>query len=154
MKRVVAILLFGAALLLVGGASDGPAYSPATQTIQSVPRFAAVNVYIDPKGEPLAAYQLELTCCGGGAKLVGIEGGEHAAFAEPPYYDPRANVQNRIILAAFNTGENLPRQRTRVATVMVQVTGPAQWSARLDVAAAPDSQHIDAGISVSEGETQ
>lgn len=154
MKRVVAMLLFGLALLLVGGASDEPTDSSATQTIQSLPRFVAVNVYVDPKGKALAAYQFELTCRGGGAKLVGVEGGEHAAFAEPPYYDPKANVQNRIIIAAFNAGENLPRRRTRVATVMVEVTGLVRWSAALDVAAASDAQHIDASISVSEGAMQ
>jgi hypothetical protein len=101
----------------------------------------------------LAAYQFELTAQGAGVTLVGVEGGDHPAYAEPPYYDPKANLRNRIVMAAFNTGDDLPHGRTRVARVMVRITGAADpvWSAKLDVAASPDAKPIDATISVSEG---
>src|SRR5258708_5660502 len=65
--------------------------------------FAYVDVFIDPHGTPLAAYQFELRATAGDVKLVGIEGGEHAAFAKPPYYDPKALLNDRIVIAAFNT---------------------------------------------------
>lgn len=153
MKRAAALMLT-VLLALVGGAADNPYDRPATRPTERSPRFAAVNVYIDPRGQPLAAYQFELTSQGGEVKLVGVEGGEHPAFADPPYYDPKANLHNRIVIAAFNTGDDLPRNRTKVATVMVQVSGNASWSAKLDVAGSPNANHIEAGISVSEGVAQ
>jgi hypothetical protein len=42
-------------------------------------RFRAVDIFVDSTNKPLAAYQLEFTASAG-AKIVGIEGGEHAAF--------------------------------------------------------------------------
>jgi len=115
-------------------------------------RFAWVDAYIDPKGVPLAAYQFELKSDQPGVMLVGVEGGQHPAFAEPPYYDPKANLQNRIVIAAFNTGDHLPKERTRVARVMVRLTGAApRYSATLDVAASADGKPIDADIQLSEG---
>jgi hypothetical protein len=77
-------------------------------TTTSAPHFSWVDVYIDPSAQPLAAYQLELTASGAGVTLVGVEGGEHPAYAEPPYYDPKANLQNRIVIAAFNTATIFP----------------------------------------------
>jgi len=59
---------------------------PSTQSV----RFATVDIRIDPKNHPLAAYQLEVTADSPNVKLAGVEGGEHAAFREPPYYDPAA----------------------------------------------------------------
>jgi hypothetical protein len=116
--------------------------------------FAFVDAYVDSKDQPLAAYQFELTAQGAGVTLVGVEGGDAPAFADPPYYDPKANLQNRIIVAAFNTGSDLPRGKIRVARVMVRLRGdaPAKWSAKLDVAASPDAKPISADIQVSEGE--
>ena len=88
-------------------------------------RFSAVDVYIDSGEQPIAAYQLTFTATRGAVKIVGIEGGDHPAFKEAPYYDPLAIQQERAILAAFNTAgvEQLPKGRTRVATVHVQVRG-------------------------------
>ena len=48
------------------------------------PRFAVVDVYIDAANAALAAYQVEILTTQGTVKIVGIEGGEHAAFKEPP----------------------------------------------------------------------
>jgi hypothetical protein len=120
--------------------------------VGAAPRFVFVDAYIDTKNQSLAAYQFELTAQGAGVTLVGVEGGDHPAYAEPPYYDPKANLQNRIVIAAFNTGDDLPHGRTRVARVMVRITGPDPvWTAKLSVAAAPDAKPIDATIQVSEG---
>lgn len=127
----------------------------ASQAVQS-PRFVWVDAYIDPRGQPLAAYQFELRAQGADVTLVGVEGGEHPAFTQPPYYDPKANLGNRIVIAAYNAGDDLPRGRTRVARVMIRVSGsaPPSYSARLDVAVSPRARPIDAQIEVSEGAAQ
>ena len=51
-------------------------------------RFEAVDVYVDSGDEPLAAYQFELVDPTGASLIVGVEGGEHAAFAAPPTTTP------------------------------------------------------------------
>jgi hypothetical protein len=88
-------------------------------------RFTTVDVFVDSHDQALAAYQLEVTSTRGNARIVGIEGGETAPFTPPPYYDPRAMQQERVILAAYNRGllRSLPKGRTRVATLHVQVSG-------------------------------
>ena len=152
MMRLIPILLLST---LFG--TTGPAIDPDREagTRPSQTRFAWVDVSIDPRGQPLACYQFELTAKDADVTLVGVEGGEHAAFMQPPYYDPHANVQNRIVIAAFNTGADLPRNRTRVARVMVRVTGPRrpQYAAALQVAADSAANKIPADISTSEGAT-
>gem|GEM_PF-788079 len=86
-------------------------------------RFAAVDVYIDSGAASLAAWQFELTTGSGDVKIVGVEGGDHPAFKAPPYYDPKALTQDRIIIAAYSTAENLPSGKTRVARIHVQISG-------------------------------
>jgi len=117
-------------------------------------RFGHVDVFLDSAGQSLAAYQCEITATAGDVTLVGIEGGEHTAFKVPPYYDPRALGRKRIILGAFNTGADLPRGKTRVARLMVQITGPAKptYAAKVQVAASPDGKPTAATISVSDSE--
>ena len=129
---------------------------PATAPQRSTSRFAAVDVFIDSKDKLLAAYQFELSARGAKATLVGIEGGEHPAFAKPPYYDAHANVEHRIVVAAFDVGSDLPRGKTRVARLMVHLEGSAQphYSAQLRVAASADGKPIPATVSVTEGTAQ
>jgi hypothetical protein len=102
-------------------------------------RFQTVDIYVDAGGKTLAAYQLEFRAKTGNAKIAGIEGGESAVFKEPPYYDAKAMQQERVIIAAFSTAavEKLPRDKTRVASVHVMVTGAEKpdYTVRLVVAA-------------------
>src|SRR5690554_6874465 len=42
-------------------------------------RFAAVNLYVDSGEAPLAAWQIDFRDARGVVRIVGIEGGEHAA---------------------------------------------------------------------------
>ena len=162
MRRLTHILIFATLLLIVGGLARTPRDQTRPQDLRTdviqpnrPSRFAWVDAWIDPHGLPLAAYQFELKSSGGGAvTLVGVEGGEHPAFAPPPYYDSKANVQKRIVIAGFNTGEELPKGRTRVARVMVRVTGNPTYSATLQVAASQEAKPIDADLSVSEGAAQ
>lgn len=117
-------------------------------------RFEAVDVFVDSAEQPLAAYQFEFAAETGEVKIVGIEGGEHAAFTDPPYYDPAALAHNRVIIAAFNTGADLPTGNTRVARIHVQVTGAEapQYAIKLHVAASGDGKEIQATASVTGGE--
>ena len=147
-KLVIVASLMG---LLVGASGAAPA--PATDA-----SFTYIDVSIDPHGSPLGAYQFELRATAGDVKLVGIEGGEHAAFAKPPYYDTRALLNDRIVIAAFNTGTDLPSAKTRVARLMVRVTaGPAapKYDVKLQVAASSDAKPLSgATIALSEGAAQ
>ncbi len=117
-------------------------------------RFAPVHVYLDPGGKPLAAYQFELRARTGRIKIVGVEGGEHPAFQEAPYYDPAALMNERIIIAAFNTGRDLPTGRTRIATIHLQILGAAEpeYELKLIVAADPEGQELPVVSSMEMGE--
>ncbi len=149
---VVAALI--GVVLAVGGqtvARGQDAGEPGTQT---APRFAWVDISIDSGSVPLAAYQLELSSDAGKFEIVGIEGGEHAAFHEPPYYDPAALKAGRVILAAFSTDDALPTGRARVARVhvMLEDTAP-HYAATLKIAATADGTTIPVQVTIEEGAT-
>jgi hypothetical protein len=132
------------------GASQETPYGVTTS------RFAPVNVYIDSGNRPLAAYQFELKAATGRIKIVGVEGGQHAAFKEPPYYDPAALANDHIIIGAFNTGSDLPTGRTRIATVHLQIIGDTEPQYKLILMASADSEgrDIPAELSLEAGETK
>jgi hypothetical protein len=117
-------------------------------------RFEAIDVFVDSGNQPLAAYQIELASKTPGVEIVGIEGGEPAVFAEPPYYDPRAMSNNRVIIAAFTTGENLPAGRCRVARIHVQLQGPGvkEYETKLSVSATTDGKRVLAELSIEKAE--
>jgi hypothetical protein len=129
-----------AGILFFGLASGLYAQQPATEEGRS--RFRAVDIYLDAKGTPLAAYQLEFTVTNVVAKIVGIEGGDHPAFRNPPFYDPKAMQHERVILAAFSTdaAEKLPSGKTRVATIHLQTFGDAELKVELKLQTAADPQ--------------
>ncbi len=117
-------------------------------------RFRAVDISLDTKDKPLAAYQLEFLATAGDVKIVGIEGGEHSAFAQPPFYDPKAMQQDRVITAAFSTevADKLPKGKTRVATIHIQTKGAVEpkFELKLQVAADAGGNKITAQASVEE----
>jgi hypothetical protein len=123
-------------------------------TAQSGVRFAPLHIYLDTGNKSLAAYQFELKAAAGQIKIVGVEGGGHQAFKEAPYYDPAALAKDRIIIAAFNTGSDLPKGRTRIATIHLQIAGDAepQYELKLIVAADADGKEIPAEITFEKGE--
>jgi hypothetical protein len=86
----------------------------------------------------------------GDVKIVGIEGGEHEKFKSPPYYDPQAMQQERVIIAAFSTSDaaTLPRNRTRIATIHVQIAGNAdpEFNVAPVVLATTQGKKIDATV--------
>jgi len=117
-------------------------------------RFAPLHIYLDSGNRSLAAYQFELETAAGQIKIVGVEGGLHKAFKEAPYYDPAALAKDRIIIAAFNTGSDLPKGRMRIATIHLQIIGDAepQYELKLAVAADADGKEIPAEITFEKGE--
>jgi hypothetical protein len=142
MKRPARVLVAVlAALSLQAGAGTGQ-----RPEARESGRFIAVDVYVDPQGEPLGAYQVEISDPSGVAQVVGIEGGDHPAYSEPPYYDPAALNAHRIILAAFSTSPRLPRTRTRVASIHCRVAGEQdpELRIRLEVAVAANGKRIPA----------
>jgi hypothetical protein len=123
-------------------------------TTQPGVRFAPLHIYIDSGNKSLAAYQFELKAAAGQIKIVGVEGGRHEAFKEAPYYDPAALAKDRIIIAAFSTGSDLPKGRTRIATIHLQIIGDAepQYELKLTVAGDADGKEIAAEITFEKGE--
>lgn len=121
-------------------------------------QFNAYDIVIDPRGATLAAYQVELIAVDPEARIVGVEGGEHPAFQKAPYYDPAAIQSGRIIIAAFDTGSDLPRGPTRVATVhMIEPdSDDCGYTLELTVAVDADGNDIDANVELLpvEGETR
>ena len=121
-------------------------------------RFSAVDIYLDAKGTPLAAYQLEFRATNAAARIVGIEGGEHPAFAGPPFYDPEAMHHERVILAAFSAipTDKLPAGKTRVATIHLQNIGNQKPALELKLQTAADSAgtKISAAASFEERKTK
>jgi hypothetical protein len=151
MKNVTAIILLTISLMVpVLARQSDFEYPPGQPKV----RFAPLNIYLDSGNKPLAAYQFELKAAAGQIKIVGVEGGEHKAFEEAPYYDPAALAKNRIIIAAFNTGSELPKEKTRVATIHLQIIGDAEpdYELKLTVAADADANEISAEISFEKGE--
>ena len=117
-------------------------------------RFTPLYIYIDSGNEGLAAFQFELKAVTGQIKIVGVEGGEHVAFKQPPYYDPAALANDRIIIAAFNTSHNLPTGHSRIATIHLQIIDDIQpeYKLNLIVAANADGEDIPAKITFEKGE--
>ena len=117
-------------------------------------RFAPLHIYLDTDNQKLAAYQFELSAVKGQVKIVGVEGGYHKAFSEPPYYDPAALAKDRIIIAAFNTGGDLPAGRTRIATLHLQIIGDVEpeYELRLIVSADAEGKELTAKLSLEKGD--
>jgi hypothetical protein len=129
-------------ILLVLAAALCMALAPAQDAARDAVRFGYIDAFVDAGGTPLAAYQLELSAPRDRVKIVGIEGGEHTAFKEPPYYDPAAMEHERVVIGAFCLGEELPHGAARVARVHVQVTGEGgiEWETKLVAAATAERE--------------
>lgn len=141
--------------LCFGLAAGLQAQQPAPEEGRS--RFRAVDIHVDSGTTPLAAYQLELAATNGVARIVGIEGGEHPAFRQPPFYDPKALQHERVIIAGFSTAvaTDLPTGKTRVATIHYQTTDtqPPQFELKLQAAGNPQGNRISAQATFTERTT-
>ncbi len=151
MKEITVIILMSISIIVPVLAQQS---EQDITTVQPRVRFAPLHIYLDSGNKSLAAYQFELKAAAGQVKIVGVEGGQHAAFKEAPYYDPAALANDRIIIAAFNTGSELPTGRTRIATIHLQIIGEAEpdYELKLVVAGDADAREIPAEISFEKGE--
>ena len=145
-RLTVASLL---ALTCVGAVAPAITSQERSRTeAQADERFQAVDVYVNAGNALLAAWQVELHDPSGRTKIVGVEGGEHAAFRAAPYYDPRALTKGRIVLAAYQTKGVLPTGRTRVARLHLLVSGPSEpeLQATITAAVSPDGRDLQATV--------
>ena len=151
MKEITAIILMSISIMVPVLAQQS---EQDITPVQPIVRFAPLHIYLDSGSRPLAAFQFELKAVAGQIKIVGVEGGQHAAFREAPYYDPAALANDRIIIAAFNTGSELPTGRTRIATIHLQIIGEAEpdYELKLVVAGDADAKEIPAKITFEKGE--
>ncbi len=151
MKTITAMILTSVCVMVPVLAQQS---EHGDMTAEPSVRFAPLHVYLDSGSWPLAAFQFELKAAAGQIEIVGVEGGRHKAFAEAPYYDPAALANDRIIIAAFNTGRDLPKGRTRIATIHLQITGDAEpeYELNLTVAADSEGQEFPAELTFEKGE--
>jgi hypothetical protein len=165
MKRLMMILTLGLCAACLGLSQqpepNAPNETPAHIKADTGLRFEAVDLFVDSGQLPLSAYQIEVKAATQNGKpgstkvkLVGVEGGEHAAFKNAPYYDPAAlhedQLKDRIILAAFNTGPDLPTGKTRVARIHIQVEGPEPaFTVIVKAAATADGTRIQAAAAAA-----
>lgn len=151
MKNITAIILTSIILIVPVPAQQSEQDNSA---VEPKVRFAPLHIYLDSGNQPLAAFQFELKATAGQIKIVGVEGGQHPAFKEAPYYDPAALANDRIIIAAFNTGRDLPKGHIRIATIHLQIIGDAEpdYELNLTVTADADGKEIPAKISFEKGE--
>ena len=136
MRKITAIILVSVCVMVpvVAQQSEHDDLAPEPGV-----RFAPLHIYLDSGNRSLAAYQFELEATTGQIEIVGVEGGKHKAFSEAPYYDPAALAQDRIIIAAFNTGKDLPTGRTRITTVHLQITGDVEPEYELNLTVTGDA---------------
>jgi hypothetical protein len=130
-------------LLVLGAPALEKATSAAAAGPQEAPRdFGWIEVWIDSGADALAAWQVDVRITSPDARIAGIEGGDPAAFREPPTYDPRALRGERAVLAAFSTApaEGLPRGRVRLATIHVELPAGATPQATITLEAAADPE--------------
>jgi len=155
---ILAALILAAMASAMGQGVDGPnpqpAANPPEETVTG--RFANVDVYIDSGNQPLATYQFELKVRNADAAIVGVESGDIKGFQDPPFYDPAALSENRIIIGAYDTGSDLPVGKICVARVHLHLSGPGRpvYEVNVMTAGAADGSAIPARASVTEGETR
>jgi hypothetical protein len=117
MHKNLATAAFAVLVLCQPLCGEEPSTKPEAVT------FEAMDLWIDSGGEPLAAYQVEITYDKSSVKIVGLEGGQTSAYTNAPYYDRDGFDSGRIVVAAFTTDEDAPKGRTRVARIHLAVAG-------------------------------
>ncbi|MHC4088616.1 MAG: hypothetical protein ACYSU5_25930 [Planctomycetota bacterium] len=151
MKKYMVITLITFSIVVAGLAQQSELNEPLAQPGV---RFAPLHIFLDSGNQGLAAFQFELQALTGQIKIVGVEGGEHPVFKKPPYYDPAALANDRIIIAAFSTSDDLPTGRSRITTIHLQIIGDTQPEYELDLIAVAnaDGEKIPAEITFEKGE--
>ena len=123
-RRITLITTLLLCCMGMAAASDAAEREPTPTPPTPEVRFRPMTIELEIRGEPVAAYQVELRVVSGNATVVGVEGGAATGFTAPPYYDPAALSGGRIIIAAFNPQVSLPPGRHKVAVVHLRESGP------------------------------
>lgn len=147
-KLILLTLLLAAPLPFMAGAAH---LQPAEEAEPAPIRFTAIDITLDPNGKPLGAWQLNVAALADGVTIVGIEGGDHPAYADAPYYDPAAIQRNRAIIAAYSSAPNLPTVTTRVARIHLMFQGDQRpdFTVNLTTAANALGEPLEAQVSWS-----
>jgi hypothetical protein len=118
--------------------------------------FSTLQVQIDTSAAELSAWQLRAEFVDPETRIVGIEGGSDAAFAEAPHYDPRALNGGEIILAALSTHQILPAGRITVAVLHVEHASenPPRLKVIDLIAVGPDGNETPATVLQENGEAR
>jgi hypothetical protein len=168
MKRFMIVILILVLSVLgltnVAQANRDAADPPnADDPVVAGPVFLSIDLTVDPKGQPLGAYQIEMTSPDTSFTVVGVESGEHTAFdhGRPPYFDPvvQKDQTDRLILAEYAKpalkADELPTEVVRVATVHVMVEFTDEPNPEpliqltLTAAGNAEGERIDADVSYS-----
>lgn len=145
------------ALALLPGASlamlhqpEAPVSEQPAATITHV-RFAPLDVYIDAGDAQLGAWQVELVPkpeFAGHVSIVGIAGGD-TPYQDAPYFDERAIMNERVIIADFETDQAaLHTGKSRVAQVQLRIESEEDpdFDITLHTAARHDGAAIKASV--------
>ncbi len=139
-------LVIAASILLVFGRSLHAEDAASNTTAVS---FLSFDLWIDGGEDALAAYQVEVTYDAKRVRIVGLEGGEHEAYRDAPYFDRTGFTGGRIVVAAFiSRDDDAPGGRTRVARIHVAVErdGAPDLGVRLVTAAKPGGERITPAV--------
>jgi hypothetical protein len=113
--------------------------------------FRTVDISVDSKSNPLAAYQIDIRYDKEKVKVVGLEGGSNG-FNNPPFYDRAGLEGGRIIIAAFVDDDvHAKNGKTRVARLHLQTKGSRlhDFKTKLMAAAKPGGKEIPVDVEVS-----
>ena len=149
---ILSMIALVCSVIIAAPRTNAPQPDTQTPDESSSVRFMPFEVFIETGDQPLAAYQFEFVASDANARVVGIEGGDHPAFKKPPYYDPKAMKNERVIVAAFslNAPDSLPSGRVRIATIHMMFTGdvPVKTTAKLKACGTVGGMPIQATIDV------
>ncbi len=142
------------ALVAAGSPNDRLGAAVASEAHTESSRFLAIDVFVDSGDWPLASWQIEIEDETHAMELVGIEGGEHPAFARPPTFDAAAFLHHRVILASFQLDGPFPTHRTRVARLHFRMREQSipKLVAHLRAATSVDGELIAADVETVPGE--
>jgi len=139
-------------------ATTGPGLDDDRTSMQRESRFGTCAVWIDTSDSAMSADQIVIRAVSGDVRIVGIEGGDHERLVEPPYYDPEAMQQDRVVIADFSTATEaeLPSGRQRLVTLHYMAMGPdeAAFDAAIEVAIDDEGRDVAAQLELSRGASE
>ncbi|MEM7235373.1 MAG: hypothetical protein AAF517_24590 [Planctomycetota bacterium] len=129
---------------------DGAPVASAQEEGDESIRFEYWELSVDSAETALAAWQIEVVDPEGRTEFLAFEGGSHSAFSKPPKYVAKELVRGKLILAAFSTAKDLPRKKTVVAGLHVQVRGDGDpmYRVRIVAAAGADGNELEASVTL------